>query len=75
MGTSLYAYELPPAQEIKPMTVQEERGIKHTCGLNQIQRMHSSKINSSNTVQMYYVLCISAVFVDVHVHVLVCVWC
>ena len=48
LGGSLYAYELPPMPEIQPMTALEEKGLSplHTkgqCGLNQIQRMHTSE--------------------------------
>lgn len=40
VGGVLYAYELPPHEEIKPMTIEEEKGtvLKNSVGLNDIQR-------------------------------------
>jgi len=40
MGGILYAYELPPPEDIKPMTLDEERSVKNRShvGLNDIQR-------------------------------------
>lgn len=40
IGGVLYAYELPPHEEIKPMTIEEEKGTapKNSVGLNDIQR-------------------------------------
>ena len=40
MGGSLYAYELPPLEEIEPITAEEELAEKKSVsvGLNEIQR-------------------------------------
>ncbi|KAJ8312078.1 hypothetical protein KUTeg_009451 [Tegillarca granosa] len=38
LGGILYAYELPPQDEIKPMTAEEEKISKSSIGLNDIQR-------------------------------------
>ena len=40
LGGVLYAYELPPQEDIKPMTAEEEKGAmsKSSVGLNDIQR-------------------------------------
>lgn len=40
VGGVLYAYELPPHEDIKPMTIEEEKGtaLKNSVGLNDIQR-------------------------------------
>ena len=41
MGGILYAYELPPQQEIKPLSLEEEKSQKvkgETIGLSDIQR-------------------------------------
>jgi hypothetical protein len=38
LGGTLYAYELPPPDDIKPLTLEEEKGLKGNLGLNDIQR-------------------------------------
>lgn len=45
VGGVLYAYELPPHEEIKPMTIEEEKGtvLKNSVGLNDIQRGLATK--------------------------------
>ncbi|XP_062601497.1 ubiquitin carboxyl-terminal hydrolase 32-like isoform X2 [Saccostrea cucullata] len=45
IGGVLYAYELPPHEEIKPMTIEEEKGTvpKNSVGLNDIQRGLATK--------------------------------
>jgi len=38
-GGSLYAYELPPMENIEPMTAEDEKtGKKSAIGLSEIQR-------------------------------------
>jgi len=47
-GGSLYAYELPPMENIEPMTAEDEKtGKKSAIGLSEIQRgiSTSKKIN------------------------------
>lgn len=49
LGGSLYAYELPPVEQIEPLTVEEEtQDRKSKIGLSEIQRGISSKKPTPN---------------------------
>ncbi|XP_071178506.1 ubiquitin carboxyl-terminal hydrolase 32-like [Mytilus edulis] len=49
LGGTLYAYELPPPEDIKPLSLEEEKGSKGSLGLSDIQRgLAARKIPQEN---------------------------